>query len=122
MALDYAPLFHHDPNDLGLTATFRFTRSDPKAPNAYHFVQPTLQIDGKRGVVFVEGMGSLTVFRAKDFLHTSTVNEGQPDRDWPALSVAVLQKSKTLNAAKRRADVLENMVDMDILLKYHRQQ
>lgn len=122
MSLDYAPLTHHDWDDVGVTAALRFTESNPNQSFAYHLVHPTLQADGKQGVVFVRRMGDLTVFRAKEFLHTSTVNEGEPDPEWPTLDVAVLQKSKTLNTAKRRSDVLENIIDLDVLRKYYEMQ
>jgi hypothetical protein len=120
MALDYAPLIHCDREDFGLTAALRFTKSDRKQPSAYNFVQPTLHsLDGRQGVIFVQNIGCLTLFRAKDISHTSTVNEAQPDPDWPTLGVVVLQKMRTLNGSERRSDVLEDMVNFDILNKYH---
>jgi hypothetical protein len=64
-------------------------------------------------------MGSLTVFRAQDFFHISTVNECEPDPDCPTLGVALLQKTRSLNASERRSDVLEDMVNFDVLNGYH---
>jgi hypothetical protein len=119
LAKDYAQLVHVDPGDLGLTAVFRFTDANSEARKAYNFVQPTLCCNGKLGVVCMQRAGTLTVFRAAKFAHTSTINECGPDPESPSLGVAVVQKTRSLNVSRERSDVLENMISFPILNIYH---
>ncbi len=118
-AVDYAQLVHKDPEDFGPTIVFRFTDANPNAPNAYHFVQPTLWCGNKRGVVCMQRAGTLTVFRATKFAHTSSINEKGPDPKHPSIGVACVQKVRTLNGSKDRSDVLEKIVSFPVLERYY---
>jgi len=122
LAVDYAPLVHLDPGDCGPTAVFRFTNANTNATKAYHFVQPTLWCNQKRGVVCIQRAGTLMVFRATKFFHSSTINEHQPDPACPSLGVVCVQKMRTLKKSEDRSDVLENMVNFCILETYHETQ
>jgi hypothetical protein len=117
LGIDYAPRVHKDPNDYGPTIVFRFSNTDD--PNAYHFVQPTLRTEEKRGVVCMQRAGTLTVFRATKFAHASTIHKSKPDRISPSLAIACVQKKRSLNVSDQRSDVLENMVNFCILERYY---
>lgn len=119
LGVDYAQLLHTDPLDAGPTVGLRFTDNPPGAGNAYHFVQPTLDCDGKRGVVCYQRAGALTVFMASDILHNSSLNEGGPDPEHPSLGVGFVQKVKTLTRSKGRAHLLRDAVRFDIIEKYN---
>ena len=120
LTLDYAPLVHKRPDDYGPTVVFRFTNGNKDARNAYHFVQPTLRCKGRLGVVCIQRAGTLTVFRATEFAHTSTINEVGPDPENPCLGVATVQKTRSLNISEQRSDVLKDMISFPILERYHK--
>jgi hypothetical protein len=118
LGINYAQLIHKDPEDSGPTVGFRCTNANPKASNAYHFVQPTLWCEGKRGVVCMQQAGTLTVFRATKFAHTSTYNEHDADPEYPSVGVACVQKMRSLNVSEERSDVLEDIISFPILSRY----
>ena len=119
LAVDYAQLVHKDAEDFGPTIVFRFTDSHPNTPNAYHFVQLTLWCENKCGVVCIQRAGTLTVFRATKYAHTSSINETGTDPEFPSIGVACVQKVKTLNASNDRYDVLEKIVSFPVLERYY---
>ena len=119
LAIDYAQLIHKDPEDSGPTVVFRFTDANPEVSNAYHFVQPTLWCEGKRGVVCMQRAGTLTVFCATKFAHTSTYNEHKADPETPSVGVACVQKRRSLNVSDQRSDVLEDIISFPVLTRYH---
>jgi hypothetical protein len=118
LAIDYAQLVHKDSDDSGPTVLFRITNANPNAGKAFNFVQPTLWCQGKRGVICMQRAGTLTVFRATKFAHTSTFNENDTDRNSPSIGVACVQKVRSLNASEHRSDVLENIINFPILSRY----
>jgi hypothetical protein len=118
LGVDYAQLLHTDPLDTGPTVVLRFTDSAPDAANAYHLVQPTLDCDGKQGLVCYQRAGSLTVFMAREILHTGSLNERGPDPDYPSLGVGLVQKTKTLTRSHARRHLLAHAVCFDVIDKY----
>jgi len=118
LGVDYAQLLHTDPLDSGPTVVLRLTDAAPDAPNAYHLVQPTLDCDGKRGLVCYQRAGSLTVFVASEILHTSSLNELGPDPEHPSLGVGFVQKTKTLTRSHARRHVLAHAVSFEVIEQY----
>jgi hypothetical protein len=119
LAIDYAQLTHLDPDDCGLTVVFRCTNANVRSIKAYHFVQPTLWCEGKRGVICIQKAGTLTAFRARRYAHTSTYNEHKADPEHPSIGVACIQKMKTLKVSEKRSDVLEDTVSFSVLSRYY---
>ena len=118
ITVDYAQLFHLDPNDCGPTVVARMTDIDPDAPNAYHLLQPTMNCNGKCGVVCIQRRGTLTVFFGSKILHNSSISERGPNSQYPSLGVGCVQKMKTLSVSNKRSDVLDNFVCFPILEAY----
>ena len=115
---NYAQLIHLDNNDHGPTVVARITKTDPQAPNAFHLVQPTLECNGKRGIVWKQRPGTLSIFLAGQFIHSSSINECEPNSDFPSLGLGCVQKSKVLSVSERRSDVVDKFVSFSILKMY----
>lgn len=121
IAVNYAQLFHQDPNDLGPTVIARMTGTDPDAPNAYHLVQPTMNCKGKRGVVCIQRRGTLTIFLGGKRIHTSSLNERGPNEKYPSVAVGCVQKTRVLSVSSKRSDVLDNFIYFPILETYSKE-
>lgn len=96
----------------------RMSNTDPAEPNAFHLVHSTLRCQGKQGIVFKQRRGTLTIFRAGDFIHTSSAPEHECNADFPSLGLGCVRKSKVESVAKQRADVVETFVEFRILQVY----
>lgn len=118
LSVDYAQLLHEDPFDCGPTVVARFTDTAPDAPSAYHLVLPTLSWNGKQGLICHQERGTLTIFLASRFLHTSTLNERGPSPLYPSIGVGFVQKNKNLTVSHNRRRLLEDIVSFDILRRY----
>ena len=118
IGIDCAQLFHWDQNDHGPTVVVRMTDTDPDAPNAYHLLQPTMNCNGKRGVVCIHGQGTLTVFLGSKILHNSSINEREPNPQYPSLGLGGVQKTKVLSVSKNRDNVLNDFVCIPIIESY----
>ena len=116
---DYSQLFHLDDNDSGPTVIARMTDTDPNAPSAYHLLQPTLECNGKHGVVCIQGRGSFTVFFGSEIVHNSSMLEHGPNPMYPCLGVGCVLKQKVLNVSKERHDVLDDFVCFPVLKSYY---
>jgi hypothetical protein len=103
-------------DDCGVTVVFRCTDANVGATKAYHFVQPTLWCEGKRGVICKQRAGTLTAFRATQYAHTSTCNEDEADPEHPSIAVTCVQKMKTLNVSEKRSDVMEDIISFQFYL------
>lgn len=107
-----------DDNDHGPTVVARITNTDPRAPNAFHLVQPTLECNGKRGIVWKQRQGTLSIFLADRFVHSSSINEVEPNDKFPSLGLGCVQKSKVLSMSEQRSDVVDKFVNFAILKEY----
>ena len=94
------------------------SNTDPTEPNAFHLVHPTLSCRGKRGIVFKQRRETLTIFRAGNFLHSSSVPEHECNADFPSLGLGCVKKSKVESVVEQRADVVETFVEFRILQVY----
>jgi hypothetical protein len=121
IAINYAQLFHVDPNDFGPTVIARMTDTDPDAPNAYHLLQSTMNCNGKRGVVCIQRQGTLTVFLGGKRIHTSSINERGPNQKYPSLGAGCVQKTKVLSVSRKRSDILDDFVCFPILETYSKE-
>src|SRR5271154_183296 len=122
ITVNYAQLLHKDPNDLGPTVVARMTDTDPDVPNPNHLVQPTMNCNGKRGVVCIQRQGTLAVFLGGKRLHTSSTNERGPNEKNPSLGVGCVQKTKVLSVSEARSDVLDDFICFPILETYSKER
>jgi hypothetical protein len=74
--------------------------------------------NGKQGLICHQMRGSLTIFLANRFPHTSTLNELRPDPGNLSLGVGFVQKTKNLTVSNTRRHLLEDIVSFDILRSY----
>jgi len=119
LVIDYAQLIHIDPEDCGPTVVIRLTDGNLQAVKAYHLVQPTLSCQGKLRIVCMQRAGTLTVFRASEYPHTSTCNEQMADPECSSIGLACVQKVRTLNVLEQMSDVLKDIVSFPVISRYH---
>ena len=62
--------------------------------------------------------GTLSIFLAGQFIHSSSINECEPNSDFPSLGLGCIQKPKVLLVSEQRSDVVDKFVRFSILKMY----
>jgi hypothetical protein len=63
VGLNYPELAHFDDGDVGPTVGFRASPPCGSRPWAHHFILPTLECDGKSGVIIKQSLGTVTLWQ-----------------------------------------------------------
>jgi len=91
------------------------------------FVYPEMMCDGKCGVLIPQPIGTVTLWKASLFKHTSSVDElallksfkGMSDENDPSsLGLVVVQKQKLLTVPSNRQDVVGQLYSIPVLQAY----
>ena len=113
---NYDERSHHDPGETGPTIGLRCSNPDPiNSHKAHVFVYPQMSCEGKQGVLIQQPIGTLTVWFASLFEHTSSVDEerilhGGKDTGTPSVGIVAVQKNKLLSVPNNRKDVMDQLV------------
>ena len=62
--------------------------------------------------------GTLSIFLAGQFIHSSSINGCEPNSDFPSLGLGCVQKSKVLSVSEWRSDVVDKFMSFFILKMY----
>jgi hypothetical protein len=61
----------------------------------------------------------MTIFLADKILHSSSVNELEPNNEFPSIGLGCVQKSRVYSVSEHRASIVESFVNFDILNVYY---
>jgi hypothetical protein len=90
----------------------------PQSPMAHMFVYPEMMCNGKRGVTIAQPIGTVTIWKASLFEHTSSVDElpllkslkGISDENEPlSVGLVVVQQRKLFTVPSNCSDVVSEL-------------
>ena len=125
---NYAECVHLDKVEYGPTVALRCSRCNPKSLTAHIFIYSDMMCNGKCVVMIEQPVGAVTVWKATEHWHTSSVDEPaylkslqgiSDDNDPLSLGLVVVQKTKLLTIPSARQDVISWLYSVAVLRAYY---
>lgn len=124
---NYAELNQLDTMERGPTLGLRCSAANPESPTAHLFTYSEMICEGKRGVIIEQSVGTVTLWRATKYAHTSSVDEhsylkfldgDSQENDCLSVGLVVVQKTKNLSIPLKRYDVISRLYSVSVLKAY----
>ena len=125
---NYAEKIHLDGEEVGPTVGWRCSLENPDSPKAHLFVHPAMICKGKHNVIIKQPVGTVTLWKATEYQHTSSVDEPayvkmkehKTKSDDPvSIGLVIVQKRKLLSVLRNRDDVLSQFYSVEVLQAYN---